>query len=41
MKIRELQLFTNDLEKTKSFYTTILAFGLIEDTENQFSLQVG
>ncbi|WP_291074653.1 MULTISPECIES: VOC family protein [unclassified Empedobacter] len=41
MKIRELQLFTNELEKTKSFYTTILAFDLIEETENQFSLQVG
>ena len=41
MKIRELQLFTNELEKTKSFYTTILAFELIEETENQFSLQVG
>ncbi|MGV0965014.1 VOC family protein [Empedobacter falsenii] len=41
MKIRELQLFTNELEKTKSFYTTILAFELIEENENQFSLQVG
>ncbi|MDM1524188.1 MULTISPECIES: VOC family protein [Empedobacter] len=34
-------MFTNDLEKTKSFYTTILAFELIEETDNQFSLQVG
>ncbi|WP_282629514.1 VOC family protein [Empedobacter sedimenti] len=41
MKIRELQLYTNDLEKTKSFYTTILAFELIEENENLFSLQVG
>lgn len=41
MKIRELQLFTTDLEITKSFYTTILAFDLIEENENKFSLQVG
>ena len=41
MKIRELQLYTNELEKTKSFYTTILAFEPIEETENQFSLQIG
>ena len=41
MKIRELQLYTNELDKTKAFYTSILAFELIDDTENQFSLQIG
>ena len=40
MKIRELQLYTNELDKTKAFYTTILAFELIDETENQFSLQI-
>ena len=41
MKIRELQLYTNELDKTKAFYTTILAFELIDENENQFSLQIG
>lgn len=41
MKIRELQLYTNELDKTKAFYTSILAFELIDETENQFSLQIG
>lgn len=41
MRIRELQLFTTNLEKTKSFYTDILAFQLIDETSNQFSLQIG
>ena len=41
MRIRELQLFTTNLEKTKSFYTNILSFQLIDETSNQFSLQIG
>ena len=41
MKIRELQLFTTNLEKTKSFYTDILSFQLIKKTSNQFSIQIG
>ena len=41
MKIRELQLYTNELDKTKAFYTAILAFELIDENENQFSLQIG
>ena len=41
MKIRELQLYTNELDKTKAFYTSILAFELIDENENQFSLQIG
>lgn len=41
MRIRELHLFTNDLEKTKSFYNTIFSFDIIDEKDDQFSVQIG
>lgn len=41
MRIRELHLFTNDLEKTKSFYKTIFSFDIIDEKDDQFNVQIG
>lgn len=41
MKIRELCLFTKNLELEKAFYTKTLGFKLIEETQDSFTLKIG
>ena len=41
MKIRELTLFTNQLEKQKEFYQNVLDFELLDENENEFCIKVG
>ncbi|WP_196936825.1 VOC family protein [Sphingobacterium hungaricum] len=41
MRIEELKVLTNKLEAQKEFYKTTLGFELIEESDTQFSIQVG
>lgn len=41
MKIKELSLFTNNLESEKKFYSKTLGFETIYSSHNQFSLRIG
>lgn len=41
MKIKELQLFTNQLEKQKEFFLNVLGCELYENTEHEFCLNIG
>lgn len=41
MKIKELILFTNNLEKQLEFYSKVLEFELVKETSESFSLNVG
>ena len=41
MKIIELKLFTNQLEKQKEFYLKVMGFELLEENENEFCVKTG
>ena len=41
MKITELKLFTNQLEKQKEFFLKVLGFEFLDETENEFCLKIG
>lgn len=41
MKIKELTLLTNELNKQKDFFTATLGFSLITQSDNHFSIQIG
>lgn len=41
MKIKELQLLTNQLKETKKFYTNILGLKVIDESSNEITLQAG
>lgn len=41
MKIKELKLFTNQIETEKKFYLKTLGFEVVTENENQFSFKVG
>jgi catechol 2,3-dioxygenase-like lactoylglutathione lyase family enzyme len=41
MKIKELKLFTNQLEKQKEFFLKVLGFELLDEKENEFCLKIG
>ena len=41
MKIKELKLFTNQLEKQKEFFLKVLGFEFLDETENEFCLKIG
>ena len=41
MKIKNLTLFTNDLEAQKYFFGDTLGIEIVESTANQFSLNIG
>lgn len=41
MKIRELALFTNQLDAVKKFYSKILKVEIVEEKTNSFTLKVG
>lgn len=41
MRIIELTLQTNNLEKTKQFYQETIGFEIIEDSENEISFKIG
>lgn len=41
MKIKELKLFTNQLEAENFFYLKTLGFEVLDENENQFSFKVG
>ena len=41
MKITELKLFTNQLEKQKEFFLKVLGFELLDEKENEFCLKIG
>lgn len=41
MKIKELKLFTNQLEAEKIFYLKTLGFEALDENDNQFSFKVG
>ena len=41
MKILELKLYTNQLEKAKEFYQNIFECKIISDSKEQFSIEIG
>lgn len=41
MKIKELSLFTNNLESEKNFYSKTLGYETIYSSHNQFTLKIG
>ncbi|MBW2936759.1 VOC family protein [Aureisphaera sp. CAU 1614] len=41
MKIKKLQLLTNNLKDTKEFYTVSLGLQTIEESSDKFTLQIG
>lgn len=41
MKIRELTLFTNDIELEKEFYSNLLGFNITKQSADSFSLKIG